>query len=109
MGWKINAGIVLASGSLIAAVAVPNFVSRQGSCTNACIANLKQIQGAMEQYALENKLEATNQVSVTAISGGADKYIRPLINVGLVCPKGGTYSITTFGETPTCSVPGHTI
>jgi hypothetical protein len=77
--------------------------------TNACVANLNQVQGAIEMYALENKLEPTNRVAITDLSGGAEKYIRPLINTGLTCPAGGIYSVTTVGDPPKCSVPGHTL
>lgn len=45
------------------------------------------------------------------ISGGADKYIKQSINVELKCPAGGTYSVTTVGELPRCSILtwGHTL
>jgi type II secretory pathway pseudopilin PulG len=99
--------VVLVVGAL---AVIPNKVGRRGhSSTNACIANLKQIQGALEMYGLENQLTPTNRVSIGDISGGADKFIGSRINADLVCPQGGTYSITTVVETPRCSVPGHTI
>lgn len=80
------------------------------ACTNACIANLKQLQGAIEQWALESKItNLAHRVTVTDISGGADKYIRQSINSELKCPAGGTYSVTTVGEEPRCSVAGHTL
>jgi hypothetical protein len=108
MGWKITTGIVLAGGALLAAVAIPNIIkARTTPCTNACVANLKQIQGAIEIYGLENKLKPTNRISLAELSGGAEKYIRPLINTGLTCPAGGIYSVTTVGDPPKCSVPGH--
>jgi hypothetical protein len=77
--------------------------------TNSCIANLKQIEGAIEMYALENKLAVTNRIAFADISDGTNKMIGPLINVELTCPAGGTYSVTTVGEPPRCSVPGHSI
>ena len=41
--------IVVAIIGLLAAIAIPNFVkARTTAQTNACIANLKQIQGAIE-------------------------------------------------------------
>ncbi len=110
MGWKITTGIVLAGGALLAAVAIPNIIkARTTPCTNACVANLKQVQGAIELYALENKLEPTNRVSITDLSGGQEKPIRPLINAGMTCPAGGVYSVTTVGEPPRCSIPGHSL
>lgn len=76
---------------------------------NACVANLKHIQSALEIYGLENKLEPTNRVSISDISGGTNMLIRPLINVDLSCPAGGAYSVSTIGESPRCSVPEHTL
>jgi prepilin-type N-terminal cleavage/methylation domain-containing protein len=102
--------IVVAIIGLLAAIAIPNFVkARTTAQTNACIANLKQIQGAVEQWALENKKGPTSAVTPADISGGADKFIRPLINTDLVCPAGGTYSVTTVSNAPSCSVAGHSI
>lgn len=85
------------------------YVPRNSAASPSCLAQLKQIQGANEMYALENKLTATNRISISDVSGGADKFIRPLINAELVCPQGGTYSITTVGEPPRCSVQGHSL
>ena len=48
--------IVVAIIGLLAAIAIPNFVkARTASQKNACIANLKQVQGAKATWALENK------------------------------------------------------
>ena len=79
--------------------------------TNACIANLKQIQGAIEMWTLENHfLQATNHpVLITDISGSPTKFIKQLINKELICPAGGKYSLTTVGEAPRCSIAGHTL
>lgn len=47
--------IVVAIIGLLAAIAIPNFVrARQTSQTNACINNLRQIDAAKQQWALEN-------------------------------------------------------
>ena len=48
--------IVVAIIGLLAAIAIPNFVrARTQSQKNACINNLRQIDGAVQQWALENK------------------------------------------------------
>ena len=48
--------IVVAIIGLLAAIAIPNFVkARTSSQRNACIANMKQIEGAKSTWALENK------------------------------------------------------
>ena len=71
--------IVVAIIGLLAAIAIPNFVrARTTSQTNACINNLRQIDGAKQQWALENKV-ATN-----ATPGDTD--IQPYMGRG----QGGT-------------------
>jgi len=48
--------IVIAIIGLLCAIAIPNYVkSRANSQANACINNLRQIDGAMQQFAIENK------------------------------------------------------
>ncbi len=103
--------IIIVVAVLAAAVIAPNFMrpSRRYPATNACIANLKQIQASVEQWALENKLTPTNRVSLTNISGGSDKMLKQSINAELKCPAGGTYSVTTVGENPRCSILSHTL
>jgi hypothetical protein len=90
---------------LMLAIAIPNFVkARDISMQNACINNLRQIDGAKNEWALENN--KTNGTPVTE----AD--IKPYIKLGAggnlpKCPAGGTYTIGPVGEPPTCSVPRH--
>lgn len=98
--------IVVAIIGLLAAIAIPNFVKARATAQkNSCIANLKQIDGAVQQWALENKKTSTDTVTT---SNAAD-YLKgsqlPL------CPSGGTYSTTTVSASPTCSksADGHTL
>jgi prepilin-type N-terminal cleavage/methylation domain-containing protein len=52
--------IVVAIIGLLAAIAIPNFVhARTTAQANACINNLRQIDGAKQEWALENKQAAT--------------------------------------------------
>ena len=52
--------IVVAIIGLLAAIAIPNFVrARTQSQANACINNLRQMDGAAQQWALENKLQSS--------------------------------------------------
>lgn len=93
--------IVVAIIGLLAAIAIPNFVkARQTAQANACINNLRQIDGAKEQYMLE---EGTS-TAPTAMSdlAGTGKYIKSTPD----CPAGGTYTIGAAGTNPTCSVGG---
>ncbi|MEI2722547.1 MAG: prepilin-type N-terminal cleavage/methylation domain-containing protein [Verrucomicrobiota bacterium] len=48
--------IVVAIIGLLAAIAIPNFIkARTTSQINACINNLRQMDGGIQQWALENK------------------------------------------------------
>ncbi len=100
--------IVVAIIGLLAAIAIPNFVkARTSAQTNACIANLKQIQGAIEQWALETKASPGDVVALTDISGDNTKHIAKEINNGLDCPGGGTYAVTDISTDPTCTIADH--
>jgi prepilin-type N-terminal cleavage/methylation domain-containing protein len=98
--------IVVAIIGLLAAIAIPNFVkARQTAQRNACIQNLRQIDGAKEQWALENKKsEGTDTASaVTEINSYIKGQITPK------CPAGGTYDYKPIGTPPTCTIAGHSI
>jgi prepilin-type N-terminal cleavage/methylation domain-containing protein len=48
--------IVVAIIGILAAIAIPNFIkARRESQRNSCLANMKQIEGAIEQYLLSVK------------------------------------------------------
>ena len=97
--------IVVAIIGLLAAIAIPNFVrARQTSQTNACINNLRQIDGAKSTFALENKKVGGDTVNTTDLYGD-DKYIK----VEPSCPAGGTYTIGTVDAKPLCGIAGHTL
>lgn len=92
--------IVVAIIGLLAAIAIPNFVrARTQSQMNACINNLRQVDGAIQQWALELKKDPTATVAYTDISG----YLKNSV----VCPSGGTtfadsYTISDVATKPTC-------
>lgn len=71
-----------------------------------CIQNLKYIDGAIQQWALENKKAATDTYSLTDTEILA--YLRG--SVLPLCPRGGKYSAAKLVHLPPlCSVPGHTL
>jgi prepilin-type N-terminal cleavage/methylation domain-containing protein len=94
--------IVVAIIGLLAAIAIPNFVrARATSQKNACINNLRQIDGAKQQWALEN-----HQIS-TASPGSPS--LMPYLGRGTAgswptCPANGTYAIGNVSTAPTCSL-----
>jgi len=98
--------IVVAIIGLLAAIAYPNYAkARTTSQKNSCIDNLRQLDGAMQQYALEYKQAATAPVTLSQVT--------PYIHNTLVCPAGGTttddsYSVTDFQTAPVCVSIGGT-
>ena len=92
--------IVVAIIGLLAAIAIPNFIrARTTSQKNACINNLRQIDGAVQQWALENKKDSTAKVAYTDIS--------PYLKNAVICPQGGTafsdsYTLATVADKPVC-------
>src|SRR5450432_3156618 len=96
--------MVVAIIGLLAAIAIPNFVkARASSQQNACINNLRQIDGAKNEFALEKGKKNGDDVTEADIA--------PYIKGGVLptCPSGGKYTIGKVGETPTCSIPGHAL
>ena len=97
--------IVVAIIGLLAAVAVPNLVkARKSAQKQACINNLKTIEGAKEVWALENR-KTDSDVPADADLFGNDKTIKTKPN----CPGGGNYDLRSVSERPTCSLPDHVL
>jgi len=87
--------VVLIIGILLA-IAVPNFITaRTNSRTQTCIANLKQIDTAKQQFAMVNGL----------INGGAVNDAADLVPTYMPAwptgPIAGTYSASVVGTDPT--------
>jgi prepilin-type N-terminal cleavage/methylation domain-containing protein len=102
--------IVVAIIGLLAAIAIPNFVkARQTSQANACLNNLRVIDGAKNQWALE-----TGQGnSATVGSAQLQPYLGHSSTSSFpTCPIGNSsYVIGKIGTNPTCqnaAVTGHT-
>jgi prepilin-type N-terminal cleavage/methylation domain-containing protein len=103
--------IVVAIIGLLAAIAIPNFVkARATSQANACINNLRQIDAACNQFALEQHKKSNDTVNYP---NDLTPYIK--LNSGAnipACPAGGNYACNAVGTTPTCDLantvtPGH--
>ena len=91
--------IVVAIIGLLAAIAIPNFVrARTTSQMNACINNLRQIDGAKEQYAMANNKGAGDTVDMAAL---VPTYIKSTPK----CPAGtAAYTLGAIGTNPACAV-----
>ncbi len=97
--------IVVAIIGLLAAIAIPNFVkARATSQANACINNLRQIDGAANQFALEAKLSTGANITFPS---DLTPYIKLNANSSIPgCPASGTYSESKVGASgfPKCSL-----
>jgi hypothetical protein len=91
---------------LLAAIAIPNFVhARTQAQMNACINNLRQIDGAKQEWALENKQQST--------ATPASNNIQPYMGRGSAgslpsCPLtnnfANSYTINALTTAPTCQI-----
>ena len=95
--------IVVAIIGLLAAIAIPNFVkARATSQANACINNLRQIDAAANQFALEQKKNTGDGIT---FPGDLTPYIK-LNSAGAIpgCPAGGAYACSIVGTNPSCTL-----
>lgn len=101
--------IVVAIIGLLAAIAIPNFVrARTTAQQNACINNLRQIDSAKQQWALETR-QATN---ATPQQTDIDPYLgRSGSATNVLCPSGGqtatfssSYTINSVSQAPVCNI-----
>ncbi len=93
--------VVLIIGILLA-IAVPNFVrARDTSRTNSCVANLKAVDAAKEQWAMDNKKSTGDAVTMADIAASG-QYLKSTPT----CPSGGTYTVANVGTNPSCSTGG---
>ena len=95
--------IVVAIIGLLAAIAIPNFVkARATSQANACINNLRQIDAAAQEMALERGKKTGDPITYPA---DLTPYIKLNANQSIPpCPAGGSYSCGTVGNNPTCNL-----
>ena len=97
--------IVVAIIGMLAAIAIPNLMKAQKTAKRtACISQLKALQGAKIQWALDAK-KGDADAPQDGDLFGPDKYLtkRP------ECPANGTYTLGSISENPTCSTPDHVL
>jgi len=96
--------IVVALIGMLAAVAIPNLVkARSQSQVNACVNNLRKIDDATQEWALEHLQGPGSTVTFPDIS--------PYLKSAVLCPAAGpnatfatTYLLTTVSNVPTCQI-----
>jgi myosin heavy subunit len=106
---KLNQRVSEETEARIGAAAALQAQAQQGSAAskrNACINNLRLIDSAKQQWALENRKQATDTPTMDDLK----PYIGHGPNGELpACPDGGVYTIGTVAEKPTCNIPGHVL
>ena len=95
--------IVVAIIGLLAAIMVPSFIkSRQRASQTGCINNLRQIDSAKAQWALETKQVATAlPTDVNLFGPGLYLKKKP------ECPAGGLYTVDIVSIPASCDQLGH--
>jgi len=93
--------IVVAIIGLLAAIAIPNFVkARNTAQANACIANMHQIDSAIQQWALETGQKDSSAPNAAAIATYIKNQVMP------TCPAGGAYALgATVASVPSVTCP----
>lgn len=89
--------IVVAIIGLLSAMAIPSFVrARDGSRERVCVNNLRQIDGAKDQWALETGRSSGAACAMTDLT--------PYLREAPQCPVGPTdYTVNVIGTTPVCA------
>jgi hypothetical protein len=89
---------------LMIAIAIPNFVkARDVAMHNMCVNNLRIIDAAKNQWALEHHKGAND----TPTESDLLPYLKN--NQFPQCPAGGVYTIGQDNTLPTCSVTNHVL
>ena len=95
--------IVVAIIGLLAAIAIPNFVkARETSQLNSILNNLRIIEGAKDQWALENKKGTGDSVNWSTGTTGIADYLKGATVKNVV---GETYTIDVIGTAATAKTP----
>ena len=98
--------IVVAIIGLLAAIAIPNFLrARSTSQQNACINNLRQIDGAIQQWALETGAKPTDAVTGANIQpymGRGTAGLLPWCPLDSAKAFASSYTIVDASTAPVC-------
>ena len=96
--------LVVATIGMLASIAIPSSVrARATSSRNFCLNGLRQIDCAIQDFALENKKSPSDPVTQSDVT--------PYLRNSLFCPAGGTtfsdsYQVTDVATPPVCISKG---
>jgi hypothetical protein len=106
----IGVGVVFASVILIAwflFLLTPPVSNPTTAPKNECINNLRLIDGAKQEWALEHHKAAADVPTWPDLFPYLSRY--PYDTNMLKCPSRGTYTLGAVSNKPTCSIPGHAL
>ena len=93
--------VVIMITAVLLSIAIPNVVrARDKAREKTCIANMRHIADAKDQFALQN---GKNIGDAVAWADLVPDYLKIQPN----CPSGGAYNPLAVGDTVDCSEPGH--
>ncbi|HBF33681.1 TPA: prepilin-type cleavage/methylation domain-containing protein [Candidatus Sumerlaeota bacterium] len=97
--------IVVAIIGILVGIAVPGFIkARLQAQGKSCAENLQKIDGAKEQWALENNKTSTDTPAMSDLvsATAANSYLKRTP----VCPANQAYTVNNIGADPTCAWSG---
>jgi hypothetical protein len=77
--------------------------AQQNIQVTTCVNNLRQIEGAKQQWALENGRPTGSVVGQQDVANYLPNKAFP------TCPAGGAYTLNPVGLNPLCNIPGHVL
>ena len=88
---------LLVIGTIIG-IGIANYIEATATCCKPnCVANLRRLDDAKQQWAIDNKLNGTDTPTDTDLFG-TDLYLK----IKPTCPQGGHYTLRAVNEWPTC-------
>jgi hypothetical protein len=85
---------------------VVGIIRNEDKRTKLCVANLVSLDSAKQQWALEQRKQPSDTPTINELLpyfGNTEGLYMP------ICPDGGTYTIGSVGEKPTCTDPKHVL
>lgn len=94
--------IVVLIIAILLAIAIPNFLrARESSRSKSCQGNLRQMETAKEQWAMDTKAASTATPTAANL---VDEYMKGTADTLPTCPSNGTYTLGAMTARPSCSI-----
>lgn len=94
--------IVVLIIAILLAIAIPNFLrARESSRSKSCQGNLRQMETAKEQWAMDTRAASTAEPTAADL---VSEYMKGTEDTLPLCPSNGTYTLGTMTARPSCSI-----